>query len=216
MGQRVERQSCLADSDVAAVLYKAHASGLDPRPKTGWRRSCLVLLAVDRQSELLVLLVDRSGMGRHCIGPARRHRGTKAARPTSDHRAGRCLEPPRPLPGNYPAWMRAHRRLPLHASLSDCSHCIPKKDQSSRGSNHGSAGSADGGESGNRRSRATFRGGAEQDDRHALALRPMPEPYGPIFLAVLHLRRRVAPVAARTSVDDAVVGTSLGRLRAAL
>ena len=212
----LERQSSLADSDVAAVLYKAHESGLGSRPKTGWRRSCLVLLAVDRQSELLVLLVDRSGMGRRCIGPACCHRGTKAARPASDHRAGRCLEPPRPLTANGPAWMRAPRRLPLHPSLSDCSHCIPQKDQSCRGSNHGSAGSADGGESGNRRSRAAFRGGAEQDNRHALALRPMPEPYAPIFLAVLHRVRRVAPVAARASVDDAVAGASLDPLRAAL
>ena len=44
-----------------------------------------------------------------------------------------------------------------------------------------------------------FAGRAEQKGRHSLALLPMPEPHGILWIAVRHLRRRVAPIAAGVS-----------------
>jgi len=207
---------CITDSDAAAVLSKAHEAGLDARPEAGRHRRRLVVLAVDRHSELVVLLVDRSGMGWHCISSTHRHLRTKASRPLSDRRAGRCGIPHGSLRGRCPAGMRAHRRFLLHASLSDCSYSIPEKDQSPRGPDHGGSGDVDGGEFGTRRSRAAFRGGAEQEGRHSLALRPMPKSYGVLWIAVRHRRRRVAPIAACCSVDNSVACAGLDPSRALL
>ena len=126
------------------------------------------------------------------------------------------FRPLRPLHGSDFARMRAHCRPPLHASLSDGSYSISERDQSSRGPDNGSSGNSDGGESGNRRSRAAFRGRAEQKGRHSLALLPMPEPHGILWIAVRHRRRRVAPIAACASVDYSVASTNLDPRREVL
>jgi len=63
---------------------------------------------------------------------------------------------------------------------------------------------------------AAFRGGAEQKGRNSWALLPMPEPYGIVWIAVRHCRRRVAAIAACASLDNAVAGAGLYPLRAVL